>query len=74
MMHFDILVPSDLKDVQSIFNFGLDYLKSKSVPSNELSANECRFCHIEQANPEIIASINEKGYAIIEIENCGSFN
>jgi len=69
-MHFDILVPGDLKDEQAIFNFGLDYLKTKSIMSIELTANECRFCHIEQATQEMIVSINKKGYAIIEMANC----
>ena len=70
IMHFDILVPSNLKDEQAIFNLGLAYLTTKSIMSSELTANECRFCHIEQATQEIIDSISEKGYAIIEMENC----
>lgn len=70
IMHFDILVPSTLEHEQTIFNFGLDYLKTKNLKSIELTANECLFCHIEQATVEIIETINKKGYAIIEMENC----
>jgi len=69
-MHFDILLSCDVKDEQAIFNFGLDYLKTKSIMSIEITANECRFCHIEQGTQEMIASINKKGYAIIEMANC----
>lgn len=70
IMHFDILVPSTITDKQSIFNFGMDYLKIKPFRTSQLSANQCRLCHIEQATAEIILSIKKKGYFIIEMENC----
>jgi len=70
IMHFDILVSSDLKDEETIFNFGKNYLKTKAFKTVQLSANECRLCHIEQATEDIIASIEKKGYFIIEMENC----
>lgn len=70
VMHFDILVPSDLTDEQKIFSFGADYLKSKDIPERELSTKECRFCHIAKASDEVIAAIEQKGYFIIEMENC----
>lgn len=69
-MHFDILVPSELKDEQKIFSFGMDYLKKKSVETHALTTNECRFCHIEKAPDKIIAEIKKNGYAILEMENC----
>jgi len=69
-MHFDILVPTELKDEQTIFNFGLNYLKTKPFQTKQLTANECRFCHIERATEVMIAAIGEKGYTIIEMENC----
>ncbi len=69
-MHFDILVPTNVTDEQTIFNFGMHYLKTKSFKTNSLSANECRLCHIEQATEDMIISINANGYAIIEMENC----
>jgi hypothetical protein len=69
-MHFDILVPSHLKDEKTIFDFGFDYLNSKPFKVLELTSNECRFCHIEEATKEIIDAIERKGYAIIEMENC----
>lgn len=69
-MHFDILVPSELKSEQTIFDFGLEYLKTKPFKTNGLTSKECRFCHIEQATEEMIAAIEKNGYAIIEIQNC----
>lgn len=70
IMHFDILVPSELKDEQAIFNFGLNYLEAKPFQTKQLTVKECRFCHIEQATEEMVAVIEEKGYTIIEMENC----
>ncbi|MFS4455467.1 DUF2024 family protein [Maribacter sp. 2304DJ31-5] len=71
VMHFDILVPSSLNNEQSVFNFGNDYLKNKSLKTNQLTSNECHLCHVEQATEEMILSIEKKGYFIIEMENCG---
>ncbi|APQ16917.1 DUF2024 family protein [Maribacter hydrothermalis] len=70
IMHFDILVPDNVTNEQTIFNFGRDYLNTKTFKTNQLSANECRLCHIEQATEEIVLSIENKGYYIIEMENC----
>lgn len=74
IMHFDILVPSTLIDEEVIFNFGKEYLASKTFKTHSLTSEECRFCHIEHATEDIINTISKRGYAIIEIENCDSFN
>lgn len=70
IMHFDILVPSEIKEEQTIFEYGKDYLKNKPFEIVKLTSNECRFCHIEQATDAIIEAVSEKGYDIIEMENC----
>jgi hypothetical protein len=70
LMHFDILVPSELKDEQIIFGYGKAFLKSKSFNTGELSSKECTFCHIEQATDEMIHQIKRNGFFIIEMENC----
>jgi len=69
-MHFDILVPEHLKDVVVIYQFGQNYLKSKQVKLEILSAKECEFCHIEEATKEVISNIEARGYHIVEMENC----
>jgi len=69
-MHFDILVDSKLTDETTIFDFGRSYLKSKPFNSEELTAKECKFCHIEEASELIVNEIETKGYYIIEMENC----
>jgi aminoglycoside N3'-acetyltransferase len=70
IMHFDILVPDNITNEQTIFNLGKSYLKTKSFKTGQLTSNECRLCHIEQATEEIVLSIEKKGYYIIEMENC----
>ncbi|HRK52822.1 MAG TPA: DUF2024 family protein [Cyclobacteriaceae bacterium] len=69
-MHFDILVPSELKDENVIYNYGKAFLKIKPFKVGELTSKECRFCHIEQATPDVVAQIEKVGYAIVEMENC----
>jgi hypothetical protein len=69
-MHFDILMPSEITDEQTVFNFGMHYLNTKPFKTDNLSAKECRLCHIEQATEDMITSIKANGYAIIEMENC----
>ena len=73
-MHFDILVPDDLKEDRTVFGYGMDYLKSKSLNSTRLTAQECRFCHIEYATDAMAERIKKQGYAILEMENCDSIN
>lgn len=70
IMHFDILVPSSLTDESQIFSFGKHYLQEKRFKTGQLTAAECRFCHIEQATDEVLQAIAQKGYFIIEMENC----
>ncbi|SHG84242.1 DUF2024 family protein [Flagellimonas flava] len=70
IMHFDILVPSTLTESTTIFGYGKAYLETKSFKTGELSANECRFCHMQSAPESVEEGIREQGYYIIEMENC----
>lgn len=71
VMHFDILVPNHQNnDEQSVFDFGMHYLKTKSFKTGTLTTNECRFCHIGKATEDILSEIAKNGYAILEMENC----
>lgn len=70
IMHFDIIVPSHIEDEEKIYTFGKDYLQSKKQEIQPLTAKECSFCHIEEATDEMVLSIQQKGYYIIEMQNC----
>lgn len=70
IMNFDIIVPDSQGNAEVIFGYGKEYLQSKSIVANELTSNECAFCHVEQATQEMIEEIQKKGYFIIELRNC----
>ena len=69
-MHFDVIVPENLKEEKTIFRYGQEYLKNKDVKVKELTTKECEFCHVEKASDTMIRSIESKGYYIVEMENC----
>lgn len=70
VMHFDILAPTEVEDVEIILGYGKDYLRNKPFVTNDLTSKECRFCHIEHPSEMVINDIKRKGYSIIEMENC----
>ncbi len=69
-MHFDIIVSSECTNANIVYEYGMSYLKSKGLNSTSLSTKECRFCHMEQASPEIIKGIKAQGFFILEMEHC----
>lgn len=70
IMHFDIIVPSEIKDSTVIYDYGKEYLKAKGQEGQPLTSKECRFCHIETVKPQWEIEIKKKGYFIYEMENC----
>lgn len=71
VMHFDIIAPAEIKDSAVIYGHGLEYLKEKGQEGQPLTSEECGFCHVESVRPTWEESINDKGYFILEMENCG---
>ena len=69
VMHFDILVPSTLKDALAIHQYGKDFLATKNESGARLDTEECRFCHVEDAGADVKAAIQEKGYYILEMDD-----
>lgn len=72
LMHFDILVPTDLKNENQVHAFGKQYLQQKGQEGQALSTSECRFCHIEEASEDMKADIARQGYSIIEMQGCAN--
>ena len=70
LMHFDIIAPVEVQNEQTIYEYGKDYLKTKGQEGQAISAEQCRFCHIEQLRPEWETEIDQKGFFIIEMEGC----
>jgi hypothetical protein len=69
VMHFDILVPSTLKDALAIHQYGKEYLATKNESSARLDTEECRFCHVEDAGADVKAAIQARGYYILEMDD-----
>lgn len=70
VMHFDILVPAEGKELDTVLHHGRRYLATKGVPAESLTAQECRFCHLESATDVVQAAIDVDGFAVLELDNC----
>lgn len=70
IMHFDIITTEEIKDTTIIYDYGREYLKARGQDGQPLTSKECKFCHIETVKPQWAAQIKQKGYFIIEMENC----
>lgn len=74
IMHFDILVPEELKDFEVILQYGISYIKTKPFKTKKLTADECTFCQVddisEKQQEQLFNQIKEQGYAIIELQHC----
>lgn len=69
VMHFDIIVPSALKEINVIHGYGKAYLSSKNEAGGKIDTEECQFCHIEAASPDMVAAIEKTGYYILEMDD-----
>lgn len=70
LMHFDILVPLEMNNIESIHEYGRHFINSKGQAGQPLTARECQFCHVEEATEKMKTHIEEKGYYIVEMEGC----
>ncbi|MCA9900918.1 MAG: DUF2024 family protein [Anaerolineales bacterium] len=68
-MHFDIIVPSGTQQ-KTVLTYGQAYLAQVGVSDGEVTTEQCRFCHVEQATPEMQQAIEQKGYFILAMEGC----
>mgnify|MGYP006248736537 CR=1 FL=1 len=70
VMHFDIIAPADQKDTAVIYGYGKEYLKMTGQEGQPLTSKECRLCHLRDIQSQWEAAIRQRGYAILELENC----
>lgn len=69
LMHFDIVV-AEGETFENVIDYGKSYLKERNLEKSKITSEECKFCHIEKADPQIEKAINTHGYYIIEMEGC----
>lgn len=70
--HFDIIVEKDKFSSEEVFNFGKQYLAGINAEYDNLSVDECQFCHIEIPSDEMVEAIQEKNYFILVFEDIPS--
>ena len=68
-IHFDVLVPTTTS-ADTAFEYAQEWLASVKLQDAELKQSRCRFCHTEEANPQVAANIARDGYHIIQMEGC----
>jgi hypothetical protein len=68
VLHFDILVPDQLRDAAVIYQYGKAYLQSRGAEDGVIDSDHCQFCHIEQPDEEMLQSIEQRGYYILELD------
>lgn len=67
-LHFDVLIEGN--DIEKAKGHARDYLLGKGLADEDISQNQCRFCHVEPGNPLVAQAIKEKGYYILELQGC----
>lgn len=70
LMHFDILVSTEVQKSDQILEYANQFLASKELDVENVEIKKCEFCHIERATDETVREIEGKGFDIIEFENC----
>lgn len=68
-MHFDVMVPEGTPQ-GPVLEFANTYLSSVGEAGQECAVDQCRFCHVEHARPQVERSIRKSGYYIFEMEGC----
>jgi hypothetical protein len=69
LMHFDVIVPTGTEPEMALA-FGQAYLATIGATDSVVTAERCRFCHVEQATPEVEQAITKQGYFILAMEDC----
>ena len=69
-IHFDVLL--DRSDVEFARACARRFIAEMEVEDQDISLNDCRFCHVEPSNPEVLEAIARQGYYIIKLQGCGA--
>lgn len=68
-MHFDVIVEENTREEKAI-EYGKQYLESMGQGGQRMTQEECRFCHIQEAQPVVERDITSRGYYIQKMEGC----
>ena len=55
---------------EKAIEYGTKFLTSVGQEGQSMTANECQFCHIQQAPQNVEKDIKEQGFYIQKMEGC----
>ncbi len=68
-VHFDVLVPTGTS-AETAYEFACQWLEKVGLGDAALKQSRCRFCHSENAGPDVVNDIERHGFHIIRMEGC----
>lgn len=68
VMHFDIIVPEDIKDTAVIYGYGKDYLKNKGQDGQVLNSKNVSFATLNTLDPNGKLKLNKKGILSLKLK------
>ncbi len=68
-LHFDIIVPAEVSDADTVFRIGAEYLANRGEEAANLESEQCRFCHVEEPTAKMQEAIQRQGYYVLEMED-----
>ena len=68
-MHFDVVVEASTPQERAI-EYGRQYLSIAGQTGQQMTQEECQFCHIQEAPPFVEKAIEQNGYWIQKMEGC----
>ncbi|MDD2739275.1 MAG: DUF2024 family protein [Methylomonas lenta] len=67
-MHFDVFTSEN--DLEKAIGYAKKWLDSINETDAQVTSNECRFCHSQNAPTNVIDDIRQHGFYIYKMEGC----
>lgn len=68
LLHFDVLLP--VGEGSKAIEYAHRWLHSIGMTPEEISLENCRYCHTQAASPTVQQHIREHGYYIFQMASC----
>jgi hypothetical protein len=69
IMHLDVVVDASTPHEKAI-EYGKQYLSATGQGGQEMTQEECQFCHTQEAPPFVERAIEQMDYWIQKMEGC----
>jgi len=67
-MHFDVITGA--QDHDKAIEYAKQWLATVGEDGATVTGEECNFCHTQEAPPQVVNEIKEKGFFIQKMEGC----